>query len=154
MSGQAPRTNWIRPVWVLAVGLAASAAVIVWQTRRLYFFGDEWAFLLDRHLGWEQLVLPHNEHWSTLPLISYRLMFQIFGIDHHLAYALLPVLLHVGICVTSYALMRRHQIGGWSAVLATLLLAFLCGNLAENPLWAFQIGFLGSLLAGLLAVLL
>jgi hypothetical protein len=152
MSGRLHPAGWVRPVPVLVAGLVASAVVVVSQGRRLYFFGDEWSFLLDRSLGWNEIFVPHNEHWSTLPLIAYRVMFHVFGIDHHLVYALLPIAIHVGICVVSYLLMRRHGIGAWAAVLATLLLAFLCGNLGENPLWGFQIGFLGSLLTGLLAV--
>jgi hypothetical protein len=142
------------PLLLLASGLVTSFAILLWQTRRLYFFGDEWAFLLSRSLSWDDLLEPHNEHWTTLPLIAYRLMFHVLGIDHHLAYAMGPLLLHVGICLLLYALMRRHEIPPWPAVLATLLLAFACGNLGENLLWAFQITFLGSAFFGLAAILL
>jgi hypothetical protein len=141
------------PLLVLAGALAVAAGVIVWQTRRLYFFGDEWAFLLSRSLSWPGVLEPHNEHWSTLPLIAYRTMFHIFGIDHHLAYALMPILLHVLCCVLLYALMRKHEIAQWPAVAAVVALAFLAGDIGENPLWAFQIGFLGSAALGLLALL-
>ena len=72
------------------------------QARQLYFFGDDWAFLLSRHPAWPELMEPHNEHWSTLPMISFRIMFHVFGIDHYLAYAVLAILLHAACCVLLY----------------------------------------------------
>ncbi|MXG89802.1 hypothetical protein [Nocardioides flavescens] len=136
------------------MGLLASLLVLASQARRLYFFGDDWAFLLKRTVSWHDLMAPHNEHWSALPVLVFRAMFRLFGIDHYLAYGLLPVLLHVAACVLLFALMRRNGIGGWSALVGTAPLVFLQGNLAENPLWDFQIGFLGSAVLGLVGLLL
>jgi hypothetical protein len=51
------------------------------------FFSDEWAFIESRSLGdpldWFQ---PHNEHWSTLPIIVYRLIVETIGIGSHMPY--------------------------------------------------------------------
>ncbi len=138
---------------MLSGALVLAAGVLVTQARRLYFFGDEWAFLLARDLSWPGIMEPHNEHWSTLPLIAYRAMFKTFGIDHHLAYALMPIALHIGCCILIYRLLLKHDIPAWPAVVAVVPLAFLAGDLGENPLWPFQIGFLGSAALGLLALL-
>lgn len=139
---------------VLAGGLLVAGALILNEARHLYFFGDDWAFLLRRDLAGDGLLEPHNEHWSTLPLLVYRTMFHVFGIDHHLVWATMPVALHLATCALLFALLRRHGIGPWVSVLTTFLLAFLCGSLGENPLWSFQIGFLGSSALGLAALLL
>jgi hypothetical protein len=124
------------------------------EARHLYFFGDDWAFLLKRDLSGDGLLEPHNEHWSTIPLLVYRTLFHVVGIDHYLLWAAMPVVLHLTVCGLLFALLRRHGIGPWVAVLATLLLAFGAGGIGENILWPFQIGFLGSATLGLTALLL
>ncbi|GAB3247955.1 hypothetical protein [Nocardioides dilutus] len=140
------------PPFVLGGSLVIGLVFLASQARQLYFFGDDWAFLLGRTLSWPELMQPHNEHWSTLPLITFRTMFHVFGIDHYLAYALMPILLHLGCCALIYSLMRRHDIAAWPAALCTVPMVFLCGNIGENPLWDFQIGFLGSAALGLIAL--
>ncbi len=51
------------------------------------FFSDEWAFIAARSLAnpidW---LRPHNEHWSTLPIILYRLLVETVGIGSYLPY--------------------------------------------------------------------
>lgn len=126
------------------------------QSRRLWFFWDDFSFLLGRSLSHgtvSQLMVPHNEHWSFFPVISFRVMWAIFGMRHYLPYAVLPILLHVATAAALVVLVRRAGAGPWAAVLAGLVFAFLGGGAgAENPLWAFQIGFIGSCLAGVVAL--
>jgi hypothetical protein len=142
------------PVACLVLALAAAVVFLAFEARRLYFFGDDWDFLIYRDLGWDSLMRPHNEHWSALPVAAYRLMFAVLGIDHYLAYALMPILLHVICCGLLYALMRRNALPAWPAVILVVPFAFLVGKTGENPLWDFQIGFLGSAALGLTALLL
>jgi hypothetical protein len=142
------------PVLVLAGGMLASTIVLVLEARRMYFFGDEWAFLLGRDISLDGLLRPHNEHWSTLPVLVYRVLFDVVGIDHHLVYAAAPILLHVAICILLFRLLLENDVEPWPAVIAVLTLSFLSGNLGENPLWGFQIGFLGSAVFGLVALLI
>jgi hypothetical protein len=136
------------------VGLLVAALILILQARRLYFFGDEWAFVLHRDLTLDGLLRPHNEHWSTVPVLFYRVLFHVVGIDHHLVYAMGAITLHITAALLSFVVMRRNTIAAWPAVIAALLLAFCAGGIAENPLWAFQAGFLGSAVAGLLALAL
>lgn len=140
---------------MLAIGLIGQAAVLLRQSRTLWFFRDDFSFMLYRSLSHDpvrQLMVPHNEHWSTFPVLSFRVMWAIFGMRHYLPYAVLPVLLHLATAAFLTVLMRAAGAGRWSAVLTGLAFAFLAGGAgAENPLWAFQIGFIGSCLGGVLA---
>ncbi len=138
---------------VLAVSVLVACVFLAVESRKLYFFGDDWEFLLQRGLNWDSLMRPHNEHWSFLPVIAFRLMVKIFGIGHYPAYALMPILLHAACCGLLYLVMRRNEVAAWPAAIVVIPFAFLCGNLGQNPLWDFQIGFLGSAAFGLLSLL-
>jgi hypothetical protein len=122
--------------------------VLLREARTLWFFGDDFDFLLLRSLtltGPHGLLVPHNEHWSTLPIVLFRMSFAMFGMRHYLPYALLPIGFHLVVSFVLYLLLRRSQIRPWVAVLATLVVLFIGGGAgAENTLWDFQTGFLGS----------
>jgi hypothetical protein len=70
-----PLASRFGPVSVLVAGLVASGALLVALARQLWFFGDDWELLLHRgtvagtDLG---LFAPHNEHWSTIPILVFR----------------------------------------------------------------------------------
>src|SRR5450830_1294346 len=70
------------PVVVLVTGLVAAGVLLVQSARQLWFFADDWEFLLTRgtvpgkDLG---LFTPHNEHWSTIPILVFRAIFAVFG---------------------------------------------------------------------------
>src|SRR5674536_224799 len=59
--------------------LVVAFGALGWLGRPLWFFGDEWEFLVNRggfhrpHLGlWD----PHaHTHWSTSPILIYRALF-------------------------------------------------------------------------------
>ncbi|WP_127480268.1 hypothetical protein [Nocardioides pantholopis] len=132
------------------------AGILVHLSDRLWFFGDDWDFLLRRGLTSDpelSLLEPHNEHWSTVPIVLFRCLFVVFGLEHYLPYALMPIVAHVVVCVLLFVLLRRAGISEWVAVLTTLVVAFLAGGAgAENTLWDFQIGFLGACGFGLVAL--
>ncbi|MGV1007183.1 MAG: hypothetical protein ACOYBY_01085 [Dermatophilaceae bacterium] len=142
----------------LGVVVAVSTGVYLGLARSLWFESDDWAFLL-RHgtvsqdvpgadLGlWE----PHNEHWSTSPILIFRALFAVFGLRQFLPY-LGPVLVaHAGVVVLVYLLLVRFGVRRWIAFGASTMLAFN-GAGAQNTLWAFQIGFVGPVALGLLAL--
>lgn len=142
------------PAAVLVAGLAAAGLLLVESARQLWFFGDDWDFLLYRgtlpgpDLGW---FAPHNEHWSTIPILIYRFMFAAFGMRHYLPYALAVIVAHLGVCALMFLLLVAFGASRWVAVAVSLFLAFL-GAGAENTLWDFQIGFVGAVFFGLLAL--
>ena len=142
------------PVVVLGLGVLASSAVLLWHARALWFFGDEWSFIYHRTLwGGEGPgpLAPHNEHWSTIPLVLYRAMWHVVGLQHYPLWVLMPVATLMVGSVAMFVLLRRAGAHDWTAAVSALVLAWNGG--AEDTLWAFQVGFLGSLTAGILGCL-
>jgi len=140
------------PGLLLGAGLLWTTVQLVRHARHLWFFGDEWTFLFDRSATPSDLLVPHNEHWSTIPLLLYRVLFALFGLDHYLVFALMPIVSHVAVCVALYKVMRAYDVRPWPAALATLVIGLAAGSVAVNLLWAFQVGFLASVFFGLIAI--
>src|SRR5919204_1123500 len=154
--GKAERIRSKLPHVALAIELLVAAGYLVGESRRLWFFLDDWSFLLNRRLttdGLHNVFYPHNEHWSTLPILVFRALFTLFGVRHYLPYALVVIALHVGVCILLWLLLQAVSTNQWISVGLVGIMAFL-GAGAENTLWAFQIGFVGSTLFGLLSLLL
>jgi hypothetical protein len=148
----APRARSGDRTALLAVAALAVAAlaVLLYAGRGIGFYYDEWNFVLDRQgRSLDVLLKPHNEHISLVPVALYKLMFETVGLDQHWPYRALLGLLHVGCGLATYVLARR-RIGAWPALLPAALVLFL-GLAHDNQLFAFQIGFVGSVLGGLLA---
>lgn len=137
------------------VSLLGAFAFWAWLDRGLWFFGDEWDFLITRGLRYgptnpESIWFPHNEHWSTLPVLLWRGLFSVFHLSSYWPYIVPVLLAQVGVMHLSWRLCRRAGVTPWVATAAVALLGFL-GAGAEDLTWGFQIGFVGSVLFGLLA---
>ena len=115
------------------------------------FFREEWAFIETRSLGdpvdW---LRPHNEHWSTLPIILYRLMVETIGIGSYVPYQAAVVLIHLCVASLVFVLVRRRSGPGPGFIAGLLVLLFGAGF--ENLYWGFQTGFDGSMALGLAAI--
>jgi hypothetical protein len=61
------------------------------------------------------LFRPHNEHWVTLPVLWYRVLWQLFGLRTYDPYQLTTVILHVVAAALLRELMRRAGVGPWIA---------------------------------------
>ena len=127
---------------------AAASLTILWLGRGLTFFSDEWAFIETRSLGdpgtW---FAPHNEHWSTLPVVAYRALVETVGLGSYLPYQLLVVVLHVAVSAVAFRLVRRRA--GAVVGLAAAVVVLFFGAGFENLYWGFQVGFVGAMAAGL-----
>ena len=134
--------------------VAAALVYYVTLARRQWFGADEWDFVAGRTGGdLADLFRPHNEHWSTLPIIAFRLLWQVVGVRSYLPYLLLIVMLHLAVACLLRTVMRRAGVNPWIATAAaTLFVLFGTGH--DNILWAFQIGFVGALVFGLSHLLL
>ncbi|MFV1999533.1 MAG: hypothetical protein ACC654_04130, partial [Acidimicrobiia bacterium] len=141
--------------FVLAIMIFAGAGVLlVYLGRSLWFFGDEWDFLLHRDaFSFSDLMRPHNEHWSTIPILSYRAMFSVFSLETYIPYLAILSVLQVAIASLVYALLVREG-APWGFGIVAGVGVILFGPGAENLVWAFQIGFVGSLAAFLGALVL
>lgn len=142
-------------VWfvVLLVGLAVATPFLLWWGRKQWFFLDEWSFLVNRRLtDVPSMLMAHNGHWVTLPAIAYRAMFRVFGL-RYFPYQLLAVLLHLGVIVMVWFAMRRLQVRPAIATM-TALPFVLYGAGRSNVLFGFQIALTGSIVFGLVHLLL
>jgi hypothetical protein len=143
-----------RPIVVVhALTLAAAFGAWAYLDRNLWFFGDEWDFLTRRglHGAYFSIWAPHNEHWSVLPILLWR---GIFSFEHLSSYwpYLVPLLLaHVLVVHLLWRRCLREGADPWVATALALLFALL-GAGAEDLAWAFQIGFVSSVLFGLLSM--
>lgn len=132
--------------------MAATAAFLVlYLSRRLTFFYDEWDFLLDpRPLTPAVAFQPHNEHWSTLPILAYRGLEAAFGLGSYRPWMALLAVIHGAAGLVLFRLVNRRS-GPVLGLFAAGLFLFL-GRGFQDLMWAFQIGFDGSVLFGLIAL--
>jgi len=135
------------------VGLGAllvfTAVVVLHETRGTTLWTDEWGWALDRRSG--SLLEPHNGHFSLIPLLLYRALFATAGMTDYLPYRVMVVIGHLTVATLLFIYARR-RIGPIAALLPTAVLLTL-GPAWQNFLWPFQIAWLISLAAGLVALL-
>ena len=150
----APSVGW----WTKAHGglLLAALAVLIVAGRGQHFFYDEWAFLggkLDALPFPDRYLLPHNEHWTLLPLVTYRILRATVGVGSYWPYLGLLLMLHLGV---THILWRLMVVLGSRPIVATSGAAVfgVLGAAAEDLVWAFQIAFVGSTLLGTGAIYL
>ena len=96
--------------------------------------------------------MPHNDHWTLVPIVVYRALFSVVGLQHYLVFAMLPIAAHAATCILLFLLLRRCAVHPWVAVGVTTVMVFL-GAGAENLLWPFQVGMVGTAAFGLAALL-
>jgi hypothetical protein len=149
VSRQGARLAWI----ALLVLLLAAAPFLYTETRGATFWFDEWEWTIGRRGDDPDALLgPHNSHLSLIPILLYRVINAVFGLDAYGPYRLVVILAHLG-CVLLVFLYASRRVGGFVALLAAASLIFL-GPAWENILWPFQVGWLISLGAGLGSLLL
>ena len=140
------------PLVLLAVAMAAAAAVLLSYGSNLTFFQDSWEFLMNRReLTADAVFSPHNEHIVVVPVLVELLSLRLFGMDSMLPELVVLVALLLGAAGCLFVYVRR-RLGPWPALFMTTLLLFL-GPAWQDYLWPFQIGFAGSALCGLGALL-
>lgn len=136
------------PAAVLGLAMAVAAVLIYRKGLGLTFFGDEWAFIMNRR-DWTigTFLEPHNEHLSLVLVAFYKLMFATVGIDNYAPYRVAVILLHLLCVILLFALVRR-RVGDLAGVVVVLPILFL-GSAWEDLLWPFQIGYMVSIAVGL-----
>ena len=124
---------------------------LLYLGRSLTFWQDEWSFIgFDSHGSLLPYLVPHNEHWSTVPRILYGALLALFGMRSYLPYLSLLLVMHLCAVVAVYVLVARRHTG--LAALAIVVPLLVLGSGYENLFWAFQIGFVGSTAAGVWAL--
>jgi len=137
-----------RPAFVLGVILALAALSITQASHGLTFYYDEWDFIIRRRgISADSLLGPHNGHLSLIPVLFYKTLLATIGLSHYWVYKLGGLIAHL-LAATFVYLQAQRRIGPWWALVPATLVAFL-GAAWEDLVWAFQIGFVGSIAAGL-----
>ena len=137
-------------LFVIAAAIAGCAAIL-WLSRSFTFYFDEWTLILPSDTGWTTYLQPHNEHPAILLKLIYAGLLATVGMRSYLPYMAVLLALHATTVVLLFELVRRRA-GDVIAIAAALLLLVL-GAGWENLLWAFQVGFVGSVACGLGALL-
>ncbi len=137
--------------------VGAAFGVLLYENRNQWFGGDEWNIITDRGLtagpGHDGLLEPHFEHWSTLPIAVYRLLFAVFGLHSYWPYVVVLVVVHIAIVVLLWHVMVRAGVDPWVATAGAAVFAVL-GTGFENLTGAWQAQLIAPLALGLGAVLL
>ncbi len=140
----------------MLAALIVSGLFLQFIARHQWFWLDEWHFFA--HRTDEPLIdvlRPHNEHLTLLPLTAYRVLFAAFGLHSYAPYYFLFVCVHLTCAFLLYRVLRLSLVPAAPSIVAAIVWAFL-GSGAENVLWAWQIGLLGSLaffLAALICII-
>ncbi len=144
----------VRHALPVAIVLAAGTwAILLYLSRRFDFYYDDWDFVLGSpHWTLRDYFLPHNEHWWMLGAVVYKLLFTLFGARSYTPFMATVLALHAAAAILLFLIIRGRS-GDVPALVASVMLLGL-GTGFENILWAFQIGFLGSIDLGLAAILL
>ncbi|MEA2647230.1 MAG: hypothetical protein QOE92_2313, partial [Chloroflexota bacterium] len=133
--------------------MALALAALAWLGWEQGFHGDEWDYIQDApHIDLHAMFVPRNGHWSTIPIFIYNVLLRTVGLGSYLPYLLVAQLMHLA-CVALTVVLIRRRAGDALALVAGVILLFF-GNGVDNILWAFQVGFLGSILFGLVAWIL
>jgi hypothetical protein len=138
----------IRSLGLTAILLSLWISILI--SRGNWFFFDEWNLYLDRQLQLSDLVLPHNGHWSTFPFVIDLLLFKIFAFSTYVPYLLVVSFTNVLLCVVMFKTLTVNNFGKRTSFVSSLLLLAPAVGF-ENLFWAFQLGYLSSMLFGTLA---
>jgi hypothetical protein len=138
---------------MFALLAAISGSAILALGSGMTFFSDDWAYVQVAARGEPDAWLhPHNEHWVALPVMTIAGLVNAIGIGSYVPYLGLLVALHVAVACLVFALVRASAGVPIATVAGTFVLWF--GSGFENLFWASQVGFVGAVLFGLLAMLL
>jgi hypothetical protein len=135
--------------------LVVALAGLIYMDSHVWFGYDDFDFLFLRglHSAAVSVWVPHNQHWSTIPILIYRAIFTFTALRTALPYSVVNIAAHVGLAHLLWRTMRLADVD--PLVNAALVGVFLVlGSGASGTLRAFQIGFTGAVLLGWMFVLL
>lgn len=140
-------------VAVFAAVEAVALGVYLRAGRTRWFFHDEWGYLITLDGGdVDDLLRPDNEHWTTLPRVVYRILFNVFGLTSYVPYQLVAIALHLATAALMRIVMRRAGVSPWMATIVAGVFVLL-GSGDHNIIRAFQMTFGGALAFGFVHLL-
>ena len=136
-----------RPPVLLAL---VAVVILVWLSRGMTFYHDEYTFILLRDLSIRGIFAPHNEHLSATLVILYRVLLGTVGMVSYWPYLGVTFALHVAVAGIVYVVVRREAPLGFA--LGAMAVMLLLGSGGDDILWAFQSGTIGATAAGMAAL--
>jgi hypothetical protein len=137
------------------LSLCVALVFLVYVDRHVWFSNDDWDFLSERGLHGATLSIwaPHNQHWSTIPILIWRGLFSLVALRTAVPYVLLDVMAHLSL---AHVLWRGMRAMGVEPLVNTALVAVFAflGAGAADILRQFQIGFTGAVLLGWVFIIL
>jgi hypothetical protein len=152
-SSRAPSRARLGP-WEAALGavLLIAFVYLLLKGNGTTFYYDEWNFVLDRRQwNFHAFLEPHNEHFSLVPVATYKVLFELVGLQEYGVYRSVLLVLHLVIAMLLFVFVRE-RVGAPLALASAVLMLFLGAGYLDI-LWPFQIGLAGSLATGLGALL-
>jgi hypothetical protein len=136
---------------LVATAAVVACVVILWLARGFNFYFDEWTVIVPVDSSWTVYLQPHNEHPAMLLRLIYAVLLNAVGMRTYVPYMAVLLALHATTVVLLFELVRRRA--GDLVAIGAAALVLVMGAAWENLLWAFQIGFVGSVACGLAALL-
>lgn len=116
------------------------------------FYYDEWNFVMNRR-AWDldTFLRAHNEHFSLVPVLIFKVLFATVGLDSYGVYRALLLVVHLTVVVLLFMYARR-RVGDLLALVFAVPVLFL-GAAWNDLLVPFQLGFVIPVACGIGALL-
>lgn len=135
---------------VLAVG---AFALFLGESVGIRSWSDEWSFILYRRgISTHSLLMPHNEHFSLVPVLIYKALLQVAGLRHYAVFHVVAVLCHLAVAGVFLRLALLRLPAPWAVVAAVPVIFSGAGS--SDIISPFQISYMIPVAAGLGAILL
>ena len=115
---------WVAPA-ALAVAMAAAALFVLVTGDGFTFYVDEWSFMVERRGHDLDVFLDHqNGHLQAVPVLAYKALFEVFGVESYLPYQVMLVALELTVAGLFFALVRRRVDDSVAVAFAVAVLFF------------------------------
>lgn len=134
---------------LLGAAMVAAALLLLWESRGVTFFVDEWSFGFKSRTGWGlgELLEAQNGHLMAVPVAITKLSLELFGAETTLPLRLVSIGLHLTNALLLYLLLRG-PLGKLAALAPAVLLLFL-GSAADLLIGSHGMPMLIACAAGL-----
>jgi hypothetical protein len=140
------------PEIAFAALLALGAAIVLYETRGLNFFFDDWeTILLRRGVSADVLLRPHGPHLSLIPILIYKVWLALFGASSYLPFRVMAALDMVLMGLVLGIACRRWWGPWWG--LAPVAVLMTLGSGAISLMWSFEVCYAVADAAGVIALL-
>lgn len=124
------------------------AVYILRGTRENIFYFDEWSFFLERlGSGTDAFLLPHVEHLALVPVVVYKVLYNVVGPTPFYPYILVMLAFQFATVGLLYVTARKHV--GPVLALVPAVVVLTLGISWENLAWPVNMAYIGSLASGL-----